>query len=620
LLWHLNETANGAVQIAGSGDAVPAVINGVADSDSTSADGRFDKGRVKANIVADTSTALTVGTGSFTIECWMKGGSAVTRAYTLVGKEDSFGGSQFNPEYSLRVTPTGGLRAYIYDTSFRLWRADMAGKVFDPVTNRYLTTLNDGLWHYVAMVSDRASGQLTLYVDGAARASGTIPANFGPVYSSPTPLRVGHWAFFEDNAAGGPEEFPGTIDEVRMQNFARTATQIADTWYGTNNAGGAMFAPDSVPTVSLANQPTPAAIPSQPQLLAASVTPNLIERNKGIMTPQVTNLTIEGANLKDVGASVTRDGEPLKGVVAEVRASSESTAQVVLKVAPDTPLGPAQLLLTRRGYRDAIANIRVIEPSEFALESDTLGLWHLNEGADDGAHLIDASEHALNLTGAQTARIAEGRFGSGRTLARATADANNEALSLGASSFTVESWIKTATLDRDRVLIAKEAADGSNTEFRLTALSSGALRAEVFDLNGLLWQAETLPATTNIADDQWHSVAFVVDREGGVLAIYMDGAARSVVPAPPGFAAVRNLGQPLVFGSLDAAPNAASARSAGLIDELRISSTAHSPDKIGADFFGHDEPQVTLIRPATIATPEDPLTLRCRAMVSRAQR
>src|SRR5205814_5513073 len=71
LLWHLDETGNGAVHINGSGDPVTSVIGGTAGTASTSDDGRFDKGRVKANIVADTSSALTLGTSSFTIECWM---------------------------------------------------------------------------------------------------------------------------------------------------------------------------------------------------------------------------------------------------------------------------------------------------------------------------------------------------------------------------------------------------------------------------------------------------------------------------------------------------------------------------------------------------------------------
>jgi hypothetical protein len=603
LLWHLDETANGAVHINGSGDAVPAVIGGTAGSASTAADGRFAKGRVKANIVADTSTALAPGTSSFTIECWLKS-TQLTRSYTLVGKEDSFGGQNFTPEYTLRLLSSGGLRAYIYDTQFRQWRADMAGKVFDSATNRYLPTLNDGLWHYVAMVADRTSGRLVLYVDGAERASGSIPANFGAVYNTTNPLRVGHWAFFEEGSSG-PEEFPGTIDEVRMQNFARSAAQIADTWYGTNNAAGS--APQAASNGAPSIQPTPVIAPPQPQILATSVTPNLVVRNKGIETPQVTNVMIAGSNLKGVSALATRDGEPLKGIVATVTEASDAGLQVALAVAPSTPLGPAQLVLSKRGYQEAAAEIRVIEPSEFALETDTVGLWHLNEGAETGAHLIDNGERAINLTSEQASRVVAGRFGAARTLARATADANNDALSFSATSFTVEGWVKTPALERDTVLVAKETSEGQNTDFRLKALSSGALRVELFDTSGLSWQAETLPGTVNIADNQWHAVTFVVDRELGLLSVYVDGVVRVVAPAPAEFTALRNLGQPLIFGGLDSIRTASSTELAGAIDELRISATAHNPEKISTDFFGHDEPQVTLVRPVAIRKGKGPI-------------
>jgi hypothetical protein len=31
----------------------------------------------------------------------------------------------------------------------------------------------------------------------------------------------------------GPAEFPGILDEIRILNFARTGSQIRDTWLGS---------------------------------------------------------------------------------------------------------------------------------------------------------------------------------------------------------------------------------------------------------------------------------------------------------------------------------------------------------------------------------------------------
>ncbi|HKU73806.1 MAG TPA: LamG-like jellyroll fold domain-containing protein [Pyrinomonadaceae bacterium] len=594
LLWHLDETANGAVAITGSGDPVPAIVGGTAGSLSAAADGRFGKGRVNANIAASTANnSMHLASSSFTIECWMKLGTTITRGYTLVGKEDQFGGTQFIPEYSLRVLPTGGLRAYVHDTGSRQWRAEMLGRVFDPATGRYLTILNDGLWHYIAMVADRATGKLTLYVDGVERASGTIPAGFVSTPNTPTPLRVGHWTF---NEAGnsGPEEFPGTIDEVRIQNFPRTAAQIADTWFGTNGGGQSSLRIEA-PDENLAVAP-------RQEMIVNTVTPHLVTRDRASRQPLVTGLALAGANLSGVNARIVRDGQPLNSVDARVKVTTDSQAQLDLAVSPNTPLGPAQLILSKQGYSDVAVEIRVIEPSEFALEADTIGLWHLDERQKGMAHLLDVGPNAINLTSAPASRPVNGRFDTGRTLARATADANNSALVFGNSSFTIESWVKAPALGRDYVLIGKETNNGQNTDFTLKALASGGLRAEIYDTAGLVWNAETLAGAGTLTDDQWHAIALVVDRETGWLSLYIDAQLRMMQPAPVGFGAVRNLGQPLQFGSSDSDSTITNGPDEfpGVLDEIRISSTVHTAEKIAFDFFGNDEPKITFVRPPVV--------------------
>ena len=224
-------------------------------------------------------------------------------------------------------------------------------------------------------------------------------------------------------------------------------------------------------------------------------------------------------------------------------------------------------------------------------------------------HLLDAGPNAINLTSAPASRSANGRFGAGRTRIRATADANNTALSRGTSSFTIESWVKAPALGRDYVFIGKETNNGQNTDFTLKALASGALRAEIYDTAGLVWQAETLAGAGTLTDDQWHAVAAVVDRETGWLSLYIDGQVRMMMPAPVGFGAVRNLGQPLQFGSYDADASAGNGPEEfpGVLDEIRISSTVHAPEKIAADFFGNDEPKITLVRPPVVRKGAGPM-------------
>jgi hypothetical protein len=601
VLWHLDETGNGAVHIDGSGDPVPTVIGGTAGSVSTSVDGKFGKGRTNANIAGETANNSTnLGNSSFTVECWFKSGPQVTRAYTLVGKEDSAGGQFTVPEYALRLSPTGAMRAYVFDTGSRLWRADMAARVFDPVNNRYRPMMNDGDWHYVAMVADRSAGKLIIYADGVERASGTIPSGFTTMVSTSNPLRVGHWAFFEENTAGGPEPFPGVIDEVRVQNVARSAAQIADTWFGTNTAGGSSL------TINTSEE-TVAAVPRD-RLIVNTITPNLVTRDRASRQPAVNGVALAGTNLSGVTARVLRDGQLLDSVEARVKVATDSQAQLDLAVSPNTPLGQAQLVLSKRGYSDVVVDIRVIEPSEFALEADTVGLWHLDERDKGMSHLLDAGPNAINMTSAVKSRPANGRFVGGRTLTRATADASNSALAFGNSSFTLEGWIKAPSLGRDYVLVGKETNNGQNSDFTLKALASGGLRAEIYDTAGLVWTAETLAGAGTLTDDQWHAVAMVVDRETGWLSLYIDAQLRMMQPAPVDFGAVRNLGQPLQFGSYDADSTGSGPEEfPGVLDEIRISSTIHSTEKIVADFYGHDEPKITFVRPPVIRKGAGPI-------------
>src|SRR6185437_10079666 len=142
LLWHLNETGNGAVRVV---DAGPLGIGGTADAQSTAEpSGHFGSARRSANILADTDfDALYLGSSSFTVECWMKTGP-VPRPYTLVGKEDQLAGNPQTPEFSIRLMPDGALKVLASDTGgAHVWRADLVGRVYDPSTGRWLLMVDD---------------------------------------------------------------------------------------------------------------------------------------------------------------------------------------------------------------------------------------------------------------------------------------------------------------------------------------------------------------------------------------------------------------------------------------------------------------------------------------------
>lgn len=80
------------------------------------------------------------------------------------------------------------------------------------------TAVNDGIWHHVAAVYDpSATNKYILYVDGVLETSGNITTTINT--SAINNLRIGQ-------RVDGVNQFEGDIDEVRVFDYARTATQI----------------------------------------------------------------------------------------------------------------------------------------------------------------------------------------------------------------------------------------------------------------------------------------------------------------------------------------------------------------------------------------------------------
>ena len=78
--------------------------------------------------------------------------------------------------------------------------------------------VNDGVWHHVAMVYDPlATNKISLYVDGALDVSGNIPTTVNT--ATTVPIQIGR-------RVDGVNVFPGTIDEVRIWNVARSQAEI----------------------------------------------------------------------------------------------------------------------------------------------------------------------------------------------------------------------------------------------------------------------------------------------------------------------------------------------------------------------------------------------------------
>ncbi|HEY0407421.1 MAG TPA: LamG-like jellyroll fold domain-containing protein, partial [Pyrinomonadaceae bacterium] len=561
LLWHMDEIYNGSVRINDSGPTRS--LAGTSSSPSMAQPGRFAGGRAGANIQSNTSDpALYFGNSGFTVEGWMKT-DPVGRTYTIFGKEDFYGYYYGPPEYAVRLFPTGNLRVLLYDNSQREWKAEMPASLY---------RVDDNQWHYLAMVADRASNRLSLYVDGIERASSAPPAGFGAMYNSGQPFRVGKWAFYETQTTGGPEPFPGTVDEVRVSSTAHSAAVVQKTYLGTEGALG----------VSITN--------TGPVNIARGTT---------------ADIYLEGYNL--AGATPTINGPAGAQLTAQVVSSSATQAHVQVTVAADAALGDAQLVMSSSQGSAALA-LRVIDLSRITLgvEPDTKLLWHMDETANGAVSIIDSGRFNFNGVSSSLSSAQPGRFDGGRFSPDIYTGTSIADLYFGASSFTVEGWMKTDLVGRTYTIFGKEDFYGGYygpPEYAVRLLPTGTLRAMVYDNSQRQWLADMPASVYHVDDNQWHYVVLVVDRASNKLSLYVDGVERASSAAPANFGALYNSGQPFRVGHwalYDQQTTGGPEPFPGTVDEVRVSVTAHTPERILNDMLGNTPMRVTSYTPHEI--------------------
>jgi hypothetical protein len=155
------------------------------------------------NDVVTTNYVGISGNNPRTIEAWVK---------TTANTNSGTGGVQGVLVDWGQMTPNGSRSTFNISTGNAL-RFEVGGSGVSGVT-----PLNNGVWHHVAAVYDPlAIPNTNLYVDGVLDVSGniTIPVNTLQVIN----VKLGE-------RCDGINRFNGTMDEVRIWNVARTATQI----------------------------------------------------------------------------------------------------------------------------------------------------------------------------------------------------------------------------------------------------------------------------------------------------------------------------------------------------------------------------------------------------------
>lgn len=191
-------------------------------------------------------TASTgLGTGVFTIEAWIKSTDTAGQSiwissysagnYFVIGQNLSGGSNKLYVEGNFSDSKGGS-------TTFQGYCS---------------TTINDGNWHYIAVVYDQSgTASMKVYVDGNAETiTTTVGANThtGTLSSNPS---VG---FFAHATGGSSFNATPSMDEVRFSNVARTSTEIYDYYnqLDVTVSGTVQSATFSIPAYSTKVDVTP---------------------------------------------------------------------------------------------------------------------------------------------------------------------------------------------------------------------------------------------------------------------------------------------------------------------------------------------------------------------------
>lgn len=196
--WNLNE-GRGTTANDMSGNDNTATLNAVSWTQGHSGSALSFNGTTSYTS-APTSSSIDMTTNDFTLAAWVK--TTSSNQQRIISKRSSGGLG-----YEMLLLSTGKVDFYI---------GDAGGFTFGGLNN---TSVNDGKWHLIEIVFNR-SGNAVSYIDGKQDASKSISTRNGSISSSVN-------LFFGRYSVSSSQFFTGSIDQVQIYDYARTASQVA---------------------------------------------------------------------------------------------------------------------------------------------------------------------------------------------------------------------------------------------------------------------------------------------------------------------------------------------------------------------------------------------------------
>lgn len=171
---------------------------------------------VDSYVEAASSPSLS-GFTQLTLQAWVKVDTLSMPKGYIVAKSDGFAHPDMNDEYGLFIAG--------HDVNFHVSGPGGASYLTFPVAANAINEV--GRWYFIA--ATWSGSTYAIYIDGTLASSGaanpgTTPVGFAPL----TVGQIGHWSW---------TYFQGIIDEVKIYNYARTASDIQSDYNAVATSG-----------------------------------------------------------------------------------------------------------------------------------------------------------------------------------------------------------------------------------------------------------------------------------------------------------------------------------------------------------------------------------------------
>jgi hypothetical protein len=466
--WQLEETDPGT---SGVVDDLGAV-NGSCTTCPSSTTGQvglgFDFSASNAEVnFADNTIFDFAADANFSIELWMKIAANPASRQVIIGRFES--GASY---WWLSVETDGTVGSQFIDSG--------GGS---PSTITTTADVADDAWHHVVAVLDRSSGaggQILIYIDGALAGTQDLSAVNNGDFLSSAAVNLGHFnsGFY----------FAGQVDNIAIySSSALTADEVQQN-FNSGSIG-----------VSLDADVAPAFTGARSETAAVGFTASYTASAVGKPLP-----TYSSSDLPD-GATI------------------DDTSGLITWLPTDLQIGDNTFTVTAtnsQGTADQNWTVNVADLCVSALDS----YWKLEE---NGGPFEDFTTVVGDATCTDCPTQVAGKVGFGQSF-----DASDDQVDIPANdvfnwadttSFSIELWMKIASDPGARqVMIGRYESGG--IIWWISVEDGGTVGAEFRDSGGD--SAATITTATNVADDAFHHVVAVLDRDagaGGQILIYIDG-------------------------------------------------------------------------------------------------